>query len=398
MVPAPIPVEEARAAVLAEAGPLCSELVPVEAAGGRVLARDVVAVGPVPPFPSSAMDGFAVLPGPAGRRLVIVGESRAGRPAERPPGEDEALRISTGAAVPTGAAVIPVEETDERNDAVELRTGVAPGARVRPAGDDMPGGQAVLRAGATLGAAALGVAVSAGAAEVACARRPRVTVLCTGDELRPPGARLGPGEIHNSNAIVLATLAARSGAHVVETVLVPDDPAATRDALARALSASDVVLASGGVSVGVHDHVKPALAALGVSERFWRVALKPGKPTWFGVRERPRRTLVFGLPGNPVSSIATFVLFARPVLAALQGAPPAPRGSAVLAEALAQLPGRTHAVRVRLRARDGLLEASATGPQGSHQLTSMLGADALALVPPGRGELSPGAPVALEIL
>ena len=191
-----------------------------------------------------------------------------------------------------------------------------------------------------LGAGALSVAVGAGAGTVSCARRPRVAILSTGDELRPPGSPLGPGEIHNSNAVMLAALAAQEGAEVITATAVGDTREATTAALAGALGEADVVVLSGGVSVGPHDHVKPALEALGVTERFWRVDLQPGKPTWFGTRGAQ---LVFGLPGNPVSSFVTFVLFARPALRALQGMEPLPpREQATLTEEVPRR-GRTQA-------------------------------------------------------
>jgi molybdopterin molybdotransferase len=272
---------------------------------------------------------------------------------------------------------------------------VAPGQHVRLAGEDLHAGSVVLTAGTVLGAGALSVAVGAGAGALSCARRPRVAILSTGDELRPPGSPLGPGEIHNSNAVMLATLAAQEGAEVVTATAVGDMREATQAALATALDDADVVVVSGGVSVGPHDHVKPALEALGVAERFWRVDLQPGKPTWFGTRGAQ---LVFGLPGNPVSSFVTFALFVRPALCALQGAEPLPpREQATLTEDVKRR-GRTQAVRVRLDAPDGMLRAMPTGAQGSHVTASLAAADALAFVPAGDGVATAGTPVAIERL
>jgi molybdopterin molybdotransferase len=368
------------------------ETVPVDAALGRILARDLAAIVDAPPFDNSAMDGFAVSPGPAGRRLRIVGESRAGRPAARGPGDGEAIRISTGAAMPPGAtAVIRVEDTREHDGEVELTEQVVAGQEVRPAGDDVARGQAVLSAGTELGAAELALAVAAGAAEVACSRRPTVAVLCTGDELRPPGASLAPGEIPNSNLVGLAAAARRAGAEVVVAQTVEDTRAATEEAIAGALERCGLVVVSGGVSVGPHDHVKPALAALGVEQDFWGVALRPGKPTWFG---RRGESLVLGLPGNPVSAMVTFRLFARPLLRALQGTEPEPEPWRAVLEIPVPRGRREQAVRVRLRsAPDGTLLARPTGAQGSHRLSSLAGADGLALVPAGDGEALPGEPL-----
>lgn len=387
-----ISVAEARQLVLAAAAERAfstPEELPVKRALGRVLAEGVTVARDVPSFSNSAMDGFAVRSGPVGRRLRIVGESRAGLPPAVPVGEGEAVRISTGAAMPAGAdAVLQLELVDEAGGAIVLGDDVAAGRNVRGPGEDMRAGDVVLRPGDRLGPAELGVAVNAGRAAVLCARRPRVAVLATGDELVPPGSQLGPGQIHDSNLVTLEALARREGCEVVLARHVPDDAGATRGAIGAALEGSDAVLLSGGVSVGPHDHVKPALAALGVEQRFWRVALRPGKPTWFGVRDE---TLVFGLPGNPVSTMVTFLIFARPAIAALQGAAPAAGGRAVLGEPLTRNSRRDECVRVRVE--DG--RARPTGPQGSHVLLSMALADALAVVPRGEGELPAGSEIEL---
>ena len=384
-------IDDARRKVLDAVRPLPAESISVEDALGRVLAEDVAAAADVPGFANSAMDGFAVRSGPAGRRLRIAGESRAGAPATVALGDGDAIRISTGAALPEGAdAVLQVELVDENSDMVALRDDVAPGRNVRPAGDDLRAGEVVLRAGTRLGPAEIGVAVAAGRAQVRCARVPRIGIIATGDELRAPGEPLRAGQLHDSNGLTLAGLARAAGAVVTGARAVADTPEATREAITEALRLADVVVLSGGVSVGPHDHVKPALAALGVGEVFWRVALRPGKPTWFGTRGSQ---LVFGLPGNPVSAMVTFILFVRPALAAMQGAPAlAPRGHARLGHAIPRHSDRDECVRVRLE--DG--RAFATGPQGSHQLRSMVGAEAFAIVPRGDGELEAGADVELE--
>ena len=387
-------IDEARAIVLRHVAAPAPEDVPVGRALDRVLARDVVTAGDVPPWPNSAVDGFAVRPGPAGRTLRIAGESRAGAPAGVPVGAGEAIRISTGAVLPAGAdAVAMVEDCEEGPDGTVLvKADAPPGGNVRRAGEDVTAGTTVLHRGTTLGPAELGVAIGAGAATLACGPRPRVAVLSTGDELVPPGTPLGPGQIHDSNAISVAALAARAGADVVLVGHVADTREATEQVIADALGRSDVLVCTGGVSVGEHDHVKPALTAQGVEEVFWRVALRPGKPTWFGTRERQ---LVLGLPGNPVSAMVTFLLFARPALRALQGADPqVPRTRATLTQAVPRHAGRDECVRVRLE--DG--RATPTGAQGSHRLTSMLGADGFAIVTRGDGEAAAGDEVEVELL
>jgi molybdopterin molybdotransferase len=393
-----ITIAEARRRVLSAVTALGHERVAIADALHRMLAQDIAATGDVPPFPSSAMDGYAIEPGLAGRKLKLVGESRAGAPSDRMLGPGEAIRISTGAAVPAGAgAVIRQEDTEERGGTVSVTAGVEAGQNIRPAGEVMRAGSAVLTAGTRLGAAELGGAVTAGAGELLVSERPRLQVLCTGDELRPPGEPLGPGEIHNSNAPMLAALGAGAGTLTAAPVLLADDAGATEAGLGAALAAADMVVVSGGVSVGPHDHVKPALATLGVEQIFWGVALQPGKPTWFGARDGQ---LVFGLPGNPVSTAVTFELFVRPALAALQGAAVEEQGErrAALSEPVRCNPRREQALRVRLERRDGTLLAVPNGPQGSHVVTSLIGADALAMIPAGAGEVPAGTEVALVSL
>ncbi len=394
-----VAVEEARRLVLAAVRPLPAEWVPLHRALGRVLAEDVASPVDVPPFDNSAMDGFA-LPAGAEGDLPVAGESRAGRPAHGPLEPGTAMRISTGAALPAGAAaVVPVERTESADGRVRVPA-MPDGANVRRAGEDVRAGQTVLRAGTPLGPAALGVAAGAGRAEVSCARRPRLAILATGDELQEPGERLGPGRIWSSNPPALAALATGAGAEVVAVEGVRDDLGATRTALARALCEADVACVSGGVSVGEHDHVREAFSALGVEAAFWGVSLRPGRPTWFGTAEGPGgRALAFGLPGNPVSAMVTFQLFARPALRALQGADPdATRATAVLDQAVERNPRREQAVRCHLRPAEDGWHAEPTGPQGSHVLTSMLGADALALIAPGDGAAGAGERVPIEFL
>ena len=394
----PISIAEARTTVLDATRPLDPVTVSVEEALGSVLAGEVRAASDVPPFACSAMDGYAVEVGPAGRTLEVVGESRAGAPSDHPVRSGQAIRVSTGAAIPTGTGgVIRQEDVEERADAIRTGTPTSASQNVRHAGEDMRAGTVVLTPGTMLGAAELGAAVSAGAGAVTVARRPRVAILCTGDELRAPGEPLGPGEIHNSNGPMLSSLAQRAGAQVAACQRLPDDPAITRSALASGLEQADLLVISGGVSVGPHDHVKPALSALGVEQLFWRVALQPGRPTWFGAREGK---LVFGLPGNPVSAVVTFTLFVRPALQAMQGL--VSRAQLIsdgrLAVAVARSPHREQALRVWVQRRDGELTVTPNGPQASHLVTSLLGADALAFIPQGEGELPAGSAVALEEL
>jgi molybdopterin molybdotransferase len=391
-----IDIASARERVLAAVQPLGREDVPLREALGRVLAEEVSAAEDLPPFDSSAMDGYAVIAGPAGE-LEVVDESRAGHPARRALAGGQAIEISTGAQIPDGAdAVVPVERVQVENGRVTVPNSDV-GANVRHAGDDVRRGQPVLSAGALLGPAELAVAAALGHASLPCGGRPRVAVLVTGDELVEPGKPLGPGQIRNSNAIALVAQAERAGAEVVSSEVVPDDLERTAAAFRAALERADVLCISGGVSVGPHDHVKPALAELGVEENFWRVALKPGKPTWFGTRGRQ---LVFGLPGNPVSAMVTFHLFARPALRALAGARvDDTRVTATLDEPLPRNESRDEVVRCVLRAEDDGWHVSPTkDDQSSHVLTSMLGAGAFALVLAGEGTVAAGERVDIELL
>jgi molybdopterin molybdotransferase len=327
------------------------------------------------------------------------------------------VRISTGAVLPEGAdAVVPVERTTavkegDLGDGVvvvpamraEVRhgrvsvPGTASGENVRRAGEDIPLDAVVLRAGIQLGPAELGVAASVGRAELRCAKKPRVAVLVTGDELTEPGSALAPGAIYSSNAYALGAQVERAGGEVVRRITVPDDREGTTRALAAALEEADVVIVSGGVSVGPHDHVKPALRDLGAEERFWGVRLRPGKPTWFGVRGD---TLAFGLPGNPVSAMVTFQLFVRPALAAAQGGTPdAPRITATLERPIERNPQREQAVRVHLlQSENGPRATPTKDAQGSHVLTSMVGADGLAMIAAGEGDAPAGERVEVELL
>jgi molybdopterin molybdotransferase len=406
----PISVADARDAVLARVtGPLPAEPVPLEEALGRVLAEDAVAREDVPMADNSAMDGFAVRAADTSGAapdspvtLRLAEESRAGAPADRPLEVGEAFRISTGGVLPVGGdAVVRIEEVAERDHAITFGVEVAPGRDIRRAGEDVRAGQTVLRRGMVLGAAELGVLASLAVPGPSCARRPRLALVSTGDELLGPAEPMRPGGVRNSNAYTIPALARGAGAEVLSNERCADDPAATRDALARALEA-DVAVVCGGVSVGPHDHVKAAFGELGVEQVFWGVALRPGRPTWFGVSgDGPGQggALAFGLPGNPVSAFVTFVLFVRPALRALAGADSGvDAATATLADEVPRLPKRDQAVRCGLELTDDGWLATPTGPQASHILTSMLGADALAVVEAGPEPAPAGELVQVQLL
>lgn len=380
-------IDEALALVLAEVSFLGAEDVLVAEAAGRVLAEDARAAVDLPPFPSSAMDGYAVRAADTPGRLVVVDHSAAGAPAVRELETGQAIGISTGAVVPEGAdAVVPVEVTRRHGDEVEVGP-VVKAENVRPRGSDVRTGDTIVERGAVLGPPQLGALAAVGLAAVACGRRPRVAVLATGSELRRPGEVLGPGQIYESNSTLLAAQLRSAGAEPVVLAPVADDEAATRDALAEGLR-HDVLVSSGGVSMGEHDLVRNALAELGSREVFWRVAVKPGKPVSFG---RAGATLVFGLPGNPVSSLVGFELFVRPALRLLQGASPGPRfRPGALARPVRRDGARDQFLRARARLDgDAVVLAPVTG-QESHMIGRAASADALVLVRRGEGELAAG--------
>jgi molybdopterin molybdotransferase len=386
-------MEEAQRLVLERVEPLAAERVPLDDAAARVLAEAARSVVDLPPFASSAMDGFAVRAADTPASLPVVARIAAGRPAPRALEPGEAMGIATGGVVPAGAdAVVPLELVYERDNGVEFPEAVAPGANVRPQGGDLRAGDEVVGPGTRLGSAQLGALAAAGVAEVVCGSVPRAAVLATGTELRQPGEPLGPGEVYEANGLILESQLRSAGAFVERLAAVADDEDAHRAALARGLE-HDVLVTSGGVSVGPHDLVRSIESELGVDEVFWRVAVKPGKPVSFGVRGR---TLVFGLPGNPVSSFVAFELFVRPAILALQGhGAPLPRFEpGTLTVALRRSADRDQLVRARRRAGEGTaVELEPLTGQESHMIAAAAAADALVLVPRGAGELEPGAPV-----
>jgi molybdopterin molybdotransferase len=402
-----IEVEEARRLVLEGAAPLPAETVATSGALGRVLAAPVVSGRTLPPADCSAMDGWAVRAddlasaGPAApRRLRIAFEVPAGGSAPRALRPGEAARIFTGAALPAGADSIVMQE-DAALEGGEVAFAAMParGEHVRPAGEDVRSGDEVLAAGTRLGPAQLGVLASLGRSVVRVHRQPRVAILSGGDELVEPDEDATGGRIVASNAYAVAAQCAEAGALVTNLGIARD----TREDLERGLAAgldADVLVSSAGVSVGDHDHVRPALAKLGCRLEFWGVRMKPGYPLAFGRGGDGRGSRVFGLPGNPVSAMVTFELFVRPLLLRLAGhrvlARPVLR--AVLGETLRKKPGRQHYVRVTLAREGERMVATSTGNQSSGVLRSMALAQGLLVFPAGAAELPAGAEAAVLVL
>ena len=379
-----ISIHEALDAVLAAVRPLPSEEVPLLQALGRAAAERIVSPEQVPSFANSAMDGFAVsgaeLEG--GRReFRVVVDIPAGRYVAEPVAPGAAARIMTGAPLPPGAdTVVQVEHTSVDDDLVTVEIAPPTGANVRRAGEDVSAGDVLFERGSRLGAAEIGLLAAVGIERVRVARRPRVAILATGSELVAAGRPLAPGQIRNSNSFTAYGQVVAAGADPILLGIARDDPDETRRLLAAALE-NDVVVTSGGVSVGDYDFVKQVQDELGVERRFWGVATKPGKPLAFGTRND---TLVFGVPGNPVAAMVSFEMYVRPAILALQGRPDVyrPWFFAASAEPVKRTKGRTEARRCRLTHEDGAVRFTTTGPQGSGILSSMAGAEGLFFVPP----------------
>ncbi len=374
--------DEALAIVLAHTSVLAIEHLPLAAASWRVLAEDIMAFEDHPPFPASTMDGYAVVAEDDSPWREVIGEQTAGYILDTEVTAGTAVRIMTGAPLPPGAnAVVPVEATEPAEDHVIVhRTDLTPGENIRPIGSDLRRGDRILSAGTVLGPAEIGLVASIGLVPVPVRRRPRVSVLSTGDELVEPGQPVAPGQIRDSNRFSLVTALEGIGAGVVWSGHAPDDRDQLRQLLAERIADSDVVVTSGGVSMGDLDLVKALLGEL-ATVHFRRVFMKPGKPLNFATSDA---TLIFGLPGNPVSALVSFELFIRPALAAMAGRAPIDRPRVpVLLSAGAQPSDRIEFQRATVYVdASGRLTATTTGRQASSRLASFVGANALLVIPP----------------
>jgi molybdopterin molybdotransferase len=398
-----LPAPEALRRILENARPAAEAEVPLADANGFVLARDLISPLDFPRFDNSAMDGYAVraadlTASQIPRRLPVIEHLAAGGWPRQNVGPGQAIKIMTGAPIPAGAdAVVPVEQTDSGAEVVEIRAEAAAMQNVRPAGEDIRSGELALERGTRLHPALLGYLASLGFARVPVRRRVRVGILTTGDELVAPGAELGPGQIYSSNDLTLAGLARETGAEVRTAGPVPDRLEAVLEAVESLAGWADVMLSSGGVSMGDYDLVRVALDKLGFQENFYRVRIKPGKPLVFG---RLGDKLIFGLPGNPASAVVTFLEFVQPALLAMAGAadPQPPRIQALAGELLQNKAPLRYYLRVTLRQRGAELVATPLPRQGSGLLRSLAQADGLAILEPEMQNVPAGSPLQVRPL
>lgn len=387
-------VEEAQALIMARVPPPeGEEQVPLSAARGRVLARDLVAATPLPPFANAAVDGWAFrhadLRPDAPTRLVEAGRVAAGQAAMRPVAAGQAIRVFTGAPMPPGAdTCVMQEDVTQDGLAILVPQGLKPGANARPAGEDVALGALALRAGRMIGPAEAGLAAALGQAMLAVRRRPRVGVFSTGDELAEPGGALGPAQTYDSNRFTLLALLAGLPCEARDLGILPDDPARTAAALAEAARGHDLLLTSGGVSTGEEDHVRAAIEA-GGRLVFWRLAVKPGRPAAMGVVEG---TPVIGLPGNPVAAVVCFLHLARPLLMRLAGAEDQglPRFAATADFSYRKKAGRREYVRVTLATGDGPTRARKFPREGAGLLTSLTELHGFVELPEATTAVAPG--------
>lgn len=393
-------LEDAQAEILGSVGKLGPDTVELDEALGRVVSEDVTAREEIPPFPNSAMDGYAVLGvdvAEPGALLKVIGEIAAGKVPENAVVPGTAMKIMTGAPLPTGAdTVVRVEDTDRVDDVVKVSVAVAQGTSVRVAGSDVPKGSSVLPRGTRILNTHLGVLAAIGAVRPPVSRRPRVALFSTGDELTVPGAAvLRPGQIRDSNRILLRSMLSEVSV-VLDQGIVKDDPVELHAAFARAAAGSDAIVSSGGVSMGDHDYVRRVLGDMGDID-FWKVAIKPAKPFAFGTLGG---VPFFGLPGNPVSAVVAYEQLVRPALLAMQGASRVfrPTIRAIAGAKIISDPDRLEFVRVSLGVDErGRTVATPSGGQGSHMLNALANADGFGLVPVGAAEIRAGQGLDIEL-
>ena len=378
---------------------LDTEVIPLTESKGRVVASAIDAPMDLPPFDASAMDGYALHANDLNqdRALAVVGESRAGHVYQDPLAPGTAIRIFTGAPIPRGTSAVVIQEDVERNgDQISFRASLEIGENIRSRGHDIAKTQLLAKAGDRLDAYKISWLAACGVTNVTAVRRIRVALFSTGDELIDPGTPLGPGQIYDANRTALRELVSERPVEVLDLGALPDDPQAINRALETAAEAADVVVTSGGVSVGDADYVKDVVAQAG-SLDFWKIALKPGKPLAVG---RVGKALFFGLPGNPVSTIITYLLFVAPTIDRLCGMPDSTpyRLPAILQETIEHHQGRREYVRGVFGMNDDRVTVSPTGDQSSNRLATFANANCLIVVPEQTDDIKAGSIVDIVLL
>ena len=400
-----IPFLEAKHIVNGCIGKLDVELLPLQECGDRTLAENIIASFPSPQFDNSAMDGFAVrsedtlgtsVDTPV--RLNMVSISAAGSPATVFIGPGECAQCMTGAKIPNGAdAVIMVEDTSgfSDGDSVQIFLEAHPGKHIRRKGEEISKGELLIQKGTKITASELGTCAAFGYGKLEVFRQPRISIFGTGNELVEPGKKLKPGEIYNSNLYVFAELVERSGAEVIMRDVIRDDKASLRSFLSEALETCDIVISSGGVSMGRYDYVRDVFIELGVEEHFWKVAQKPGKPLFFGTGNS---TLIFGLPGNPVSSYIGFMEWVWPVIETMLGEKENSPLTGILMETFPKETIKHRFLFGQAWLDDGKLVCKPSTKVGSHMLSSSLEANCILSSEPGDGQLQPGDEIRVNVM
>ena len=400
-----IPFLEAKHIINGHIGKMGMELLPLQECGDRILAENIVASFPSPQFNNSAMDGFAVrsedtlgssVDTPV--RLNMVSISAAGSPTEVTIGSGECAQCMTGAKIPDGAdAVIMVEDTSgfSDGDSVQIFLEVHPEKHIRRKGEEISKGELLIQKGTKIKASELGTCATFGYGELNVSRQPKIAIFGTGNELVEPGKKLKPGEIYNSNLYVFAELVDKSGAEVTMRDVIKDDKASLRSFLSEAIETCDIVISSGGVSMGRYDYVRDVILELGVKEHFWKVAQKPGKPLFFGTG---RDTMIFGLPGNPVSSYIGFMEWVWPAIETMLGKKDNSPLMGILKETFPRETIKHRFLFGKAWLQDGKLVCRPSTKVGSHMLSSSLEANCILSSEPGDGQLQPGDEIRVNIL
>ncbi|MEA1881994.1 MAG: gephyrin-like molybdotransferase Glp [Candidatus Marinimicrobia bacterium] len=400
-----IPFKDAKTIIEKHLFKLGFESVPLSDAGNRILAQDIVATFPSPQFDNSAMDGFAVryedLKGASKENpvtLKLVGISSAGSPSEETLGPSECTQCMTGAKIPHGAnTIVMVEDSSGFSDlkSVQIFLEIPPGKHIRKKGEEIKKGEVLISKGTPITPSEIGTCATFGYGKLSVAKKPKIAIFGTGDELIEPGNKPKLGEIYNSNLYVFAELAERVGAEVIMRNVIKDDRDALHSFLSEALETCDIVISSGGVSMGRFDYVREVFMALGVTEHFWKVAQKPGKPLFFGTGDS---TLIFGLPGNPVSSYIGFMEWVWPVLETMMGKPETKKLTGILKKPFPREKVKYRFLFGNAWMEDGKLVCKPSTKVGSHMLSSSLGANCILSSDSGESPLQKGGNIDMEML